>query len=254
MKGSAASSWFATLNPVTSLAIGLVLLIPLVITIDWLSASIVLGCELLACGLAGIRPAWLGRRLLPLAFLAPLAALSMLLYGKAGGRVLWHWGPILISDQSVRLAIAVVIRIVALALPAIVLSSAMDPTKLADGLTQKLKLPSRFVLGTLAGVRTMSLLSQDWASLGQARRARGLGEGGRLKRLFSMAFGLLVFAVRRGTVLATAMEARGFGGSVRTHARTSDWHRRDLVAVLIAVAIAAAALVAAFSLGTSWVA
>ncbi len=37
-----------------------------------------------------------------------------------------------------------------------------------------------------------------------------------------MAFVLLVFAVRRGTKLATAMEARGFGADVeRTWARPS---------------------------------
>lgn len=247
-------NWFGTLNPVTCLAIGLVLLIPLVITIDWLSASVLLVGELVCCLLAGVRLRWLGRRLIPLAVIAPLAALSMLLYGKAGGTVYAQFGPITISHQSVWLAIAVVIRIVALALPAIVLSASMDPIRLADGLTQLLRLPPRFVLGTLAGVRTVALLKDDWDSLAQARRARGLGDGGRLRRLFSMAFGLLVFAVRRGTALATAMEARGFGGEPRTWARRSVLRPRDAVALLVAVLLAALALTLAFGLGTSWVA
>lgn len=247
-------TWFSTLNPITTLGIGLVLMIPLVITIDWLSASIILVGELIACLLAGVRLRWLARRLIPLAVLAPLAALSMLLYGKAGGSIWWRWGPIVVSTQSAELALAVVIRIAALAVPAVVLSSSLDPTALADGLTQKLHLPERFVLGTLAGVRTMSLLGQDWASLGQARRARGLGEGGRLRRLFSMAFGLLVFAVRRGTVLATSMEARGFGGGPRSWARQSLWQRRDALALALAVLLATLALACAFGFGTSWVA
>ena len=60
-----------------------------------------------------------------------------------------------------------------------------------------------------------------------------------------MAFVLLVFAVRRGTKLAMAMEARGFGADVpRTWARPSRLHSRDAVAVLGGVVIMALALAA----------
>ncbi|MDF2920015.1 MAG: ABC-type cobalt transport system, permease component CbiQ, partial [Microbacterium sp.] len=63
---------------------------------------------------------------------------------------------------------------------------------------------------------------------------------------FSMAFVLLVFAVRRGTTLATAMEARGFGADVeRTWSRPSRLHPRDAVALAGSLALVAVALTAA---------
>ena len=50
-------------------------------------------------------------------------------------------------------------------------------------------------------------------------------------------FTLLVGAVRRGSRLATAMDARGFDSGIpRTNARGSRLHRRDAVFVVGAVA------------------
>ena len=42
-----------------------------------------------------------------------------------------------------------------------------------------------------------------------SRRARGIGDHGAIRRFATMAFALLVLAIRRGSKLATAMEARG---------------------------------------------
>src|SRR5690606_22149712 len=96
------------------------------------------------------------------------------------------------------------------------------PTDLADGLAQVLRLPSRFVLGGLAGLRMVGLFLDDWRALELARRARGVADRGRLRRFFGMAFALLVLSIRRGAKLATAMEARGFGADApRTWARES---------------------------------
>ncbi|WP_203568960.1 energy-coupling factor transporter transmembrane component T family protein [Aestuariimicrobium ganziense] len=241
------------LNPLTRVAIGLVMLVPLVITIDWLSAAIVLLGELLGVLLLGVKLPQLLRRLLPIFLVAPIGALSMALYGKPGGRVHLDWGVIVVSDQSLALAGAVLVRVFALALPAIALMGSLDPTDLADALAQILKLPARFVLGTLAGVRMVGLFVDDWRALGQARRARGLGDQGRLRRWASMAFGLLVQALRRGTSLATSMEARGFGGNQRTWARSSRLTGADAIAMLVTLLLAAGAVMAAIVFDTLWI-
>jgi energy-coupling factor transport system permease protein len=103
----------------------------------------------------------------------------------------------------------------------------------------------------LAGTRTLGLFLDDWRSMGLARRARGVGDSGAIRRFFSMAFVLLVFAVRRGTKLAMAMEARGFGSDIpRTWSRPSRLHRRDLMALVGGVAIMALAIGAAVAAGT----
>lgn len=241
-------------NPAIRLVAAIIVGLGLVISIDWVSASVGLGAQLLVYTLAGLNPLRLLRRLAPLLLIAPLGAVSMLLYGEVGGRVLWHWGPATISEHSCWLALAMFVRVFALALPAVALLGGLDPTRLADGLAQVLRFPSRFVLGTLAGFRLLSLFQQDWRAIEQARRARGLGEGGRLRRWASMSFALLVVAIRRGTRLATAMEARGFGapGMQRTWARPSRVGWPDALALVLAVGIGVISVAAAAWAGTLW--
>jgi energy-coupling factor transport system permease protein len=175
---------------------------------------------------------------------AAMTALTIALYGEPSGAVHWHFLLITVSDGSLTLALATFLRVLAIALPAVFLFLDTDPTELADGLGQVLRLPARFVLGALAGVRMIGLLGQDWRYLGYARRARGVADHARLRRAAGQAFALLVFAVRRGSMLATAMEARGFGAHpTRTWARPSPFGAREfaLIAagcVIVAVAIA----------------
>jgi energy-coupling factor transport system permease protein len=246
----ARSVWLDGVNPVAKVAMVIVLAVPLLVSIDAVSAATAIVLELLCVPLTGVSLAVVLKRLLPVLIFAPVAGISMLLYARPGGTVYGSFLFATISDDSISLALAVLLRVVALALPMILLFARTDPTELADALAQVAKLPSRFVLGVLAGARTLGLFVDDWRTMALARRARGLGDRGAVRRFFSMAFVLLVFAVRRGTKLATAMEARGFGSGIeRTWARPSMLSARDAVAVGGAVLLMAAALGAAVVTG-----
>ena len=74
--------------------------------------------------------------------------------------------------------------------------------------------------GTLAAMRLVGLMAEEWQTIGMARRARGVGARGslgqRVKATLGQSFGLLVQAIRRASRLAVTMEARGFGGGRRT--------------------------------------
>lgn len=248
---SAPAAWLDGVNPATKILLALILSIPLLASIDPVSAAAAISLQLLCIPLTGLGARTVLLRLLPIALLAPVAGVSMLLYAQPGGQVYWTFWYATISDDSIALAVAVGLRVLALALPTILLFGRTDPTELAAALAQIVHLPARFVLGVLAGTRTLGLFLDDWRSMSLARRARGLGDHGAVRRFFSMSFVLLVFAVRRGTKLAMAMEARGFGSTgERTWARTSRLHRRDAVAVLGAVAVIALALAAAVIAGT----
>lgn len=244
--------WLDGVNPVAKVLVALVLAVPLLLTLDAVSASTALVLELLCVPLTGLSYAVVLRRLVPVLVFAPVAAISMLLYARPEGTVYGSFLFATVSDGSIALSVAVLLRVIVLALPMILLFARTDPTELADALAQVAKLPSRFVLGVLAGARTVGLFVDDWRTMALARRARGLGDRGALRRFFSMAFVLLVFAVRRGTKLATAMEARGFGADVeRTWARPSTLSIRDAAAVgaavlLVAVALGAAVVTGAF--------
>lgn len=241
------------LNPVTRLLLAVLVCLPVLVSLDWLSATVMLVGLLVVLRAAGARPAAMLVRLAPVAVAAALAAVTMALYGKPGGRVYWQWWLVEVTRRSVTMAGAVVLRVLVLGLSAVVLLGGLDLTAMADGLAQVLRLPARFVLGALAGMRMLSLFVEDWRTLGRARRARGLGDTGRLRRWTTMAFALLVLAIRRGTKLATAMEARGFDAQ---HARHRTWARPsrlgapDVIGLTAAAALDALALVVSILAGT----
>lgn len=238
------------INPVAKLATALLVAGMLVLTIDWVSATVALALELVLFAFAGLSLRTFILRTMPVWILAPLAGITIALYGEVAGRTYFEWAFVHISDGSLTLAVATVLRILAIGLPAVVLFVTIDPTDLADGLAQVTRLPSRFVLGGLAGLRLVGLLLDDWRSIELGRRARGVADRGRIRRLPGQAFTLLVIAIRRGSKLATAMEARGFGGATRrTWARESHFGAREIALILIGIAIAATAVTVSVTTG-----
>lgn len=240
-----------TVNPVAKIAGLAVLTVGLLLTLDWLSATVAVVGELALFWAAGLRSRRLWRRTLTVWLAAPLAGLTMSLYGRASGASYLELGFVHVTQGSMMIGLATMLRLVAIALPAVVLFATIDPTDLADGLAQRLRLPSRFVLGGLAGLRLVGLFQQDWRSLELARRARGVADTGRLRRLLGQALALLVLAVRRGTKLATAMEARGFDGPTpRSWARPSPCGAAEAVTIACGTGLAALSLAAALLAGT----
>ena len=239
------------INPVAKLATAFLLSFALILTIDWLSAATALVLESLLLAWAGLSARQFFLRTIPVWIAAPTAGFTTLLYGQASGESHFEFGLIHVTDGSISLAIATSLRVLAIGLPAIVLFVTIDPTDLADGLAQVWRLPSRFVLGALAGLRLVGLFLDDWRSLELARRARGVGDRGRIRRILSQAFALLVLSIRRGSKLATAMEARGFGGDTkRTWARESLFGWREFVLIGVGAAIASTAIAVAVAFGT----
>lgn len=247
----ARTSRMSRVNPVAKLGAAAVITIPLVLTLDVVSASVALLLELALMPLAGLgwREFW--ARTWIVWALAPLTGLTIALYGRTSGEVYVDWLFVTVSEGSLVLALATTIRVLAIALPSVVLFASVDPTDLADGLGQVLKLPARFVLGALAGLRMVGLFLDDWRSLELARRARGVADRGRVRRFLGMAFALLVLSLRRGAKLATAMEARAFGApGPRTWARPSRFGGAEWGLIAVGLAIALVATAAALAAGT----
>ena len=240
-------------NPLTRVFMMFIWVTPILASIDWVSAAVSLVLTLSFAPLCGVSWARVFKAGWFLFLVAPISGISMLLYGEPSGTEYFHWWLIHVTENSLTLAIAITLRVFAVALPMVVLARDIDPTEMGDALSQILKLPSRFVIGAVAGVRMMTLFQSDWQSLGMARRARGLTDVGKLQHLATMSFGLLVIALRRGGKLATAMEARGFGrtppgGGKRTWARESRLHARDMW--IMALGLLLAFLPVVVSVGT----
>jgi energy-coupling factor transport system permease protein len=244
----------ARANPVAKLAVSLVVSLVLLLTVDAVTAATALVLELVALPWCGLGPRALARRGWVVVAGALPAGLVTALYGLDAGAVLAGFGPITVTEGSLVNGSAITLRVLAIGLPGVVLLATTDPTDLADGLGQVLRLPATFVLSALAAMRLFGVLAQEWQALTQARRARGLGDDGpvgRVRTLVGQVFALLVLALRRATVLATAMEARGFGaGGARTWARPSRLAWPDVVLISGGVLLGIAATAAGVLAGT----
>jgi energy-coupling factor transport system permease protein len=225
----------SAINPVAQLSAIAVLTAVLLVSGDLVTPAVVLAAELTLFPAAGLTtPGEVLRRAWPLLLSAAGVAWVNVAFGTLDGAAAWvsgaTWG----------------LRVLALALPGILLVASTDPVRLADALTIHWRVPGRFAYGALAALRLVPLLATEWETIRLARRARGVdavNPVAQARLAGSTAFALLVGAIRRGTRLATAMDARGFDSGVRrTNARGSRLHARDAWFVAGAVAVCAAAV------------
>lgn len=248
---SSVSPFLASLNPATRMFGALIFAIPLLFTLDWVSATCALILDFIAGACINIKPCKVIKLSWPVWIGAPSSALAVWLYGKSGGAIWFDWGFIHISDLSSSLALATAIRILAIGVPSIVTVIGIDATALADAWTQLVHLPDRFVYGGLAGMRLLSVLQEDWTALCAARRSRGIGDKSPVKAFFPQAFALFVLSIRRSVTLAKAMQARGFGSSCkRTHARTSTTSINDRIFIAFCLIIPLCAIMISVYAGT----
>lgn len=247
-------AFVARANPVAKLAVAALIPVALVLTVDPVTAGSALGLEILALPWCGLGPGALLRHGWIVLLGAIPAGLLTVLIGADGGIQLVAAGPVTVTEGSLLSGISITLRVLAIGLPGVVLVATTDPTDLADGLAQILRLPARFVLSALAAMRLVGVITQEWRDLSMARRARGLEAGFSVsgaKVAFGQLFALLVLTIRRATVLATAMEARGFGAvHRRSWARPSSLRWPDAVVIAGGVLIAVLCSVAGVLAGT----
>jgi energy-coupling factor transport system permease protein len=231
--GPAPGVALARINPVAQVTALAVVTLVLLTTLDVVTPAVVLATELCLLPAAGLtRPRLLWARTWPLLLGAASVGLVNVL---------------LSADPSPLAGTALALRVVALALPGVLLVASTDPVRLADALTVHWRVSPRFAYGALAALRLVPLLVAEFEAARLARRTRGVESGGNpltaARLLAGTAFTLLVGAVRRGSRLATAMDARGFDSGIRrSNARGSRLHPRDAAFVGGTVVVCAAAV------------
>ncbi|MGA3490228.1 energy-coupling factor transporter transmembrane component T family protein [Micromonosporaceae bacterium DT55] len=243
-------------NPVAKLAAALLFSFALVVTVDPVAPAIAIAMELALLPLFGVRYGVLLRRTWPLVIGAVGVVVAMVLFAaERDGPVLLSAGPLVVTSGVLMTTLGLVLRMFAVALPGVIVFATTDATDLADALIQNVRAPARFAIGALAAFRLVPLLGQEWQMISMARRARGVEAGrnpvAKLKLFVSTAFALLVGAIRRGSRLAVAMDARGFdAGTPRTVARRQHFTAADAALIAGALLLAAVALGVSIRLGT----
>ncbi len=246
----------ARANPVAKLAGAAVLLVALFASVDGVTALVVLGGLGATLPHAGIPV----RDLVGRAWLIGLVAVSIgvfnvLFAGEQLGPTVAAIGPIRIGEETLLTGLGLGLRLLAIAFAGVLATATTDPTDLADSLVQQLHVSPRFAIGALAAVRLLPVFAVEWQTIALARRARGVDAGrspAAAIRLFAgQLLALLVGAIRRGSRMATAMEARGFGArACRTSGRVQRVDRADWAWIGGAVLLAGVAIATSVALGT----
>jgi energy-coupling factor transport system permease protein len=224
--------------------------------LDPVAPAVAIAMELILLPFFGISLRTLARRAWPLLLSAAGVVITLVLFAaERSGATVATIGPIVVTTGVLTTALGLALRVFAVALPGVLVIASTDPTDLADALVQNTRASYRFAIGALAAFRLVPLLTQEWQMLTLARRARGIDAGrnpvAALRLFVSTAFALLVGAIRRGTRLATAMDARGFDAGIpRTCARIQHFGAADTALIVGAALLAAVALGTSIALGT----
>lgn len=247
-------SWLAKINPLAKLGAVAAATLPLITTLDWVSALVIILATVVFFPLAGLSLLKFLKRAWPLLLAGIFAAWGIALVGQDSGMVYAQFGAFSITEGSVAGGIATGLRAFALAIPCILLLATTNPSDLGGALSQQLKVPHRFVLGALAGMRLLGLMVEEFTTLTLARRARGVGNfgtvGQRIRATLGQVLALLVQAIRRAGRLATTMEAKGFGTAKRTWIRTATFTWRDGMVLATGILLGTTAMAAAVLAGT----
>ena len=242
-------------NPLAKLVAAFVLLLALFVSLDGVTAGLILVALLALLPVSGVGvAALLGRsRLLLLAALA-VAVVNTLLAPEQAGPTLLEIGPMRIGADTALSGLWLGLRLLAIAFAGLLATVTSEPVDVADALIQQWRVSPRFALGALAAVRLLPSFAREWETIGLARRARGLEAGSpiaALRLLGGRLLALLVGGVRRATRMAAAMESRGLGSrDCRTVARPQRMRSADWGWIAGALALAAGAVACSLWLGT----
>lgn len=158
------------------------------------------------------------------------------------GEVIWEWGRLHITNESLRFSLFVSFRLVFLVTGASLLTLTTTPGQLANALEDvmsplaKLHVPVHDIAMMMSiALRFIPILTQEMDTITKAQMARGadLEQGNifvRARKLIPIVIPLFVSASRRAEELAQAMDARCYhAGEKRTRMKPLVYHRRDWV-------------------------
>ena len=172
------------------------------------------------------------------------------------GTILWQWKALHITQEGLRVALVMGIRLVLLVLGASLMTLTTTPTSLTSGMEtlfrplNKIHVPVHEIAMMMSiALRFIPILMEETDKIMKAQTARGADfeSGGlfrRIKAMVPLLVPLFISAFRRANDLALAMEARCYhGGEGRTQMKPLVYHKRDYVAYIVLFAYLALSIV-----------
>ncbi|MBY0759741.1 MULTISPECIES: energy-coupling factor transporter transmembrane component T family protein [Sellimonas] len=179
-------------------------------------------------------------------FILLLITVLFNLFLTSGGNVLLHVWIFKITEEGLRTAVYMAIRLIYLIMGASLMTFTTTPTALTDAIERllhplnRLKVPVHEIAMMMSiALRFIPILLEETDKIMKAQIARGADlESGniiqRAKAMIPILVPLFVSAFRRANDLAMAMEARCYrGGEGRTKMKPLVYHGRDIRAYII---------------------
>ena len=162
------------------------------------------------------------------------------------GTILWQWKVFKITEEGLRTAFVMAVRLILLILGASVMTLTTTPNKLTSAMEtmfrplKKLGVPVHEIAMMMSiALRFIPILLEETDKIMKAQMARGADfeSGGLIKRVKAMVpllVPLFISAFRRANDLAMAMEARCYhGGDGRTQMKPLIYTRKDYIAYAV---------------------
>lgn len=195
--------------------VGALVLILMVLSLDDARFQLLAVAAAFALALtAGWRPAGLGRRLVHVEGI--MAALFLILPFTTPGAPLLQLGPVAATEEGLRLAFGLMLRVTGSALVVLALLATVEPVRLGQALA-RLRAPLRLVQLLLLAIRYGAILRDELGRMREAARVRGFR--GRLSLHTLRGYGwlagmTLVRALERAERVEEAMRLRLWQGAM----------------------------------------
>lgn len=243
-------SWVHRLDPRIKIIATLLFIIELFIVDNFIGFVIAGGVLAVVIAVSKVPVGYIMRGLKPIILILVFTfALNMFM---VDGTILWQWKFLKITEEGLRLAVFMAIRLILLLMGSSLLTLCTRPLALTDGIERLLSPFSRIGLPAhdIAMMMTIALrfiptLLEEADKIIKAQQARGADfESGnlmhRVKSLIPVLVPLFVSALRIAMDLAMAMEARCYrGGENRTRMHEMKFKKRDYAAAAMMVIFAA---------------
>lgn len=237
------------------LILTVVFIVALFLVSNYFGYLVILALIGLTLAISRIPVKMLFKSLKPLIFIIIFTALLNLFYGT-GDHVLFEYGFLRITEEGIRSAIMMSLRIIFLIAGTSLLTYTTSPIMLTDAIERllsplkKLHAPvHELAMMMTIALRFIPTLVEETDKIMSAQKARGADfESGnllsRVRALVPILVPLFVSAFRRADELATAMECRCYhGGENRTRMKEMHIEGRDFVALgIFTVAVVAIVL------------
>ncbi len=171
--------------------------------------------------------------MIPIALSALSSSLGLLLFGR-GQAVVWQWGIVNISEESIAAAQLLGSKALVIGIVSLLLLLTTPPVLLLYSFMQQLRMPAKYMYAAMAAIRMIPMIIEEVQIRSRALKVRRVtyprGPRGLFRRLQLYTVPLVAQSIRRAQRVAVAMEAKQFQlERARTYYYVTGYSRLDLL-------------------------